>query len=233
MNRLTKFFVSLYPTAWRNRYESEFAALLEELNPKWRSSLDILKGAITMQLRTVSFGKIVIATGLVGLLLGLCAWLVIPNRYVSMSLIRINSPKELLTDRVLVMAQAALSRSALNTLVQKYDLYPQQRAKLPLEDILNQMRDAIRISPVQAFSHLSKQPFTAVHVEFIYSDPAKARLVVQDLTTRFDGEILDAPSLDRSPISPNWKPLAFIGLLAGLLSGLLLALILRRRPKPA
>jgi len=72
----------LYPSTWRNRYEAEFAALLEDVDPSWRTSLDILKGAIAMQLRTASFGRIVALTGLVGLMFGPGIWFVMPDQYV-------------------------------------------------------------------------------------------------------------------------------------------------------
>jgi len=42
MNRL----VRLYPSAWRERYEAEFVALLKERPPKAREGLDIIRGAI-------------------------------------------------------------------------------------------------------------------------------------------------------------------------------------------
>jgi hypothetical protein len=83
MNRWMKLFARLYPASWRNRYEGEFTALIEHVNPSWRTSLDILRGALAMQLRMFTFGKIVAVTGLAGLLSGLCAWLAIPNQYAS------------------------------------------------------------------------------------------------------------------------------------------------------
>src|SRR6266498_3918563 len=42
MNRL----VRLYPAPWRERYETEFVALLEERPPKALEGLDIIRGAI-------------------------------------------------------------------------------------------------------------------------------------------------------------------------------------------
>jgi len=146
MKRLTKLFARLYPASWRERYADEFDALLEEVNPGWRTSLDILKGAVGMQVKTFGvakliagacmagllaslallvampmagltvglfagvllalvqhfgsaisllrrFGVTVTIGGLTGLLIGLCAWLVIPKQFQSIALIAVTSPK--------------------------------------------------------------------------------------------------------------------------------------------
>ena len=71
MRRLTRFLTRLYPAAWRKRYEAELDALLEDVKPGWRPLLDILRGAVVMQLRAGSFWRIVAISGLAGLLIGL------------------------------------------------------------------------------------------------------------------------------------------------------------------
>jgi hypothetical protein len=124
MSRLVKLLVRLYPFSWRNRYEAEFEALLEDVPPTWRGSVDILKEAVAMQLRRMS---VVAFGGLAGLLLGLCVFLAIPNTYVSKSLIvleRQSTNRKGYTDRVRIMAVNVLSRSTLATLIHTYQLYP-------------------------------------------------------------------------------------------------------------
>ena len=39
----------LYPKRWRERYGDEFAALIEDSRPDFRSFVDVLKGAVKMQ----------------------------------------------------------------------------------------------------------------------------------------------------------------------------------------
>jgi len=54
MKRLTQILMWLYPATWRNRYEVEFEALLEDVEPNWRTMMDISKGgAVAIQLRTL------------------------------------------------------------------------------------------------------------------------------------------------------------------------------------
>ena len=66
MSRWMKLLVRMYPVSWRGRYEAEFAALLEEVQPSWRGSFDILKGAVAMQLRTIRLGKSFVLLGVLG-----------------------------------------------------------------------------------------------------------------------------------------------------------------------
>ena len=81
MKRLIQFVARLYPKSWRERYGSEFAALLEEVNPDWRTSVDILRGALEMQITIWSFNKILLAAGLAGALAAFAAsfWIAKPN----------------------------------------------------------------------------------------------------------------------------------------------------------
>ena len=81
MRRLMQALIRLYPASWRSRYATEFSALLEDITPTARTLLDIVGGAIAMQLRTPSPLKLVVTTGLVGLAVGSLVWLATPNFY--------------------------------------------------------------------------------------------------------------------------------------------------------
>ena len=80
MKRLIRIVAGLYPRSWQERYGAEFAALLDEVNPDWRTSVDILKGALEMQMKTWNFGKIFLAAGVAGVLAGAGARFAIPAR---------------------------------------------------------------------------------------------------------------------------------------------------------
>jgi hypothetical protein len=51
MKCLIRLASALYPSSWRRRYGPEFEALLDEVKPGLRQLIDVLKGAIAMQLR--------------------------------------------------------------------------------------------------------------------------------------------------------------------------------------
>ena len=53
MKRIEYWLLSLYPRAWRKRYEEEFVALLEQYTPSWRDLLDIFFCALHEQIFTL------------------------------------------------------------------------------------------------------------------------------------------------------------------------------------
>src|ERR1700704_2772792 len=82
--RLIRFAGRLYPASWRRRYGVEFEALIEYASRDWRDVLDVLLGAVKMQLTMWSFGKIAASFGAAGALLwsGLL-FITMPDKYTS------------------------------------------------------------------------------------------------------------------------------------------------------
>jgi hypothetical protein len=149
-------------------------------------------------------------------------------------------------------ARTVLARSTLTAIIQKYGLYSAKQAKMPLENVVTEMKNSIRMSPAVAIGPAPRrQTVSAFEIQFIYKDPAVAQRVTEDLVSSFMEyglenalrtgqtdyrpltlELLDAPSLPTVPSSPKLLALAIAGLAAGLVVGFLLALF-RRSPKPA
>src|SRR5262249_32765100 len=78
-----------------------------------------------------------------------------------------------------------LSRTSLSNIIQQpnLDLYKRDRARMPLEDVIENMRHdiGIQIDPTHSVAGRS----LAFHVQFIYRDRVKAQATVQALITRF------------------------------------------------
>jgi len=252
IGRLMKLLVRLYPTSSRNRYEAEFAALLEEVQPSWRSSFNILTGAIAMQLRLASLTKILAFTGVLGLLTGVFLLVILPREYASQSIILIKSIKPLSIEEagnaVKHSIQMALSDSALTRIINEYKLYPAKASKMPLSVIVREMKENITIEPISRPGSSGTQ----FSMRFSYGDPVIAQDVTDRLTSQLLGnlledavtkesigvampvmlELIDPARLDTAPIRPNPKVLCILGLVGGLTIGLVFALF-RRSPKPA
>jgi len=47
MKRLLRLAARAYPAAWRVRYGVEFEALLDEVKPRWRDIVDVLRRRTT------------------------------------------------------------------------------------------------------------------------------------------------------------------------------------------
>jgi uncharacterized protein involved in exopolysaccharide biosynthesis len=141
------------------------------------------------------------------------------------------------------MQTVILSRASLSEIIQRpsIDLYRRERARYPMEDLIQDMRSQdLHIEPVPALAEGKGHTSPAFRVSFEYPDRVKAQAVVRNLTTRFSElttrtagavliEVLTPASLPEKPIQPNRVAIMGIGLGVGLGLGILFA-FLRRRP---
>lgn len=120
-----------------------------------------------------SFLKFAAVLGAVGLVVGAAASLAGPKRYVSTGVVRVESEPGA-DDRFPQVVTEVLSRSSLAEIIQRpsLDLYRQERAHAPMEDIVQQMRQDIRVAPRQDGT---------VEISFSYADGAKAEATVRAL----------------------------------------------------
>jgi hypothetical protein len=236
---------------------------LEDRNPLTRDAFDIFLGALKMQMATWSFVRITVATAFVGILAAVGFTFTLPNRYGSKSFILVGPGRDASGRpidavgpddvRALLVSPAmvdTLSTDSLASLIQKYDLYPSERARMPLQAVTNQMRRDITILLLRP-SHSSEAGGLAV--EFSYYDPHVAQDVDQDLVShwvhadwvqRIDLAAAGHPqpptvfrvfraTLPQKPTFPNRKVFGAGGLLVGLAVGLTLAALARFRQKNA
>lgn len=215
-----KRLICLYPKAWRQRYGDEFAALLEELEPDWRMSADVLKGAFLMRMWSRNF-TILAVSGVLGALAALGASFAIPKKYVSKAVVKV-TPAEA-TGRIRPMSEVIMSRAGLLAIINNLSLYQTERSRMPLEDVVEVMRRNIRIKPSGA----------AFAVQFSYGDALSAQRVTGVLVSRYIEEnlreaqaaspltleLIDAPSLPVKPAAPRLSRIIVMGSLAGLALG--------------
>src|SRR3954453_7927705 len=125
-----------------------------------------------------------------------------PDTYVSTAVMRITPqqvPSNLvptsittqMAERLQQMQTEILSRGSLSEIIQKpsLDLYKKERLKLPMEDIVQEMRNKyIRISPLAdsgSGGGGGRRFASAFAVSFMYTDRYKAQAVVRELVTKF------------------------------------------------
>ena len=220
MRRAVRWAMRLYPGAWRRRYGAEFEALLEDVRPGGRELWDVAAGGLKMQMLGWTWRKTAAAFALAGAAVAGAVAARTPNVYVSTAVVRMGSGPE--ARRGLARAEGdVLSRSSLAAIIQQRGLYPEERKRQPLEDIVQAMRNRhIRIAPVEG----------GLAVSFSYPDRATAQQVTGDLTSRLlesavTGrnpmrlEVLNGASLPEAPVSPNRPAIVGAGLAAGLALG--------------
>jgi len=197
MRRWIALAAGLYPRGWREEYGEEFRALLDDVKPGWRVFANVLRGALTMQIAKGTEWKVAAAITAAGAIVAAAISFTVPPRYVSSAVIqfaprpdplRPASPlaiQERAADRLAQMETDILSRGSLAEIIQlpALDLYKKERYRIPMEDIVLQMRRDIRIEPLPRADG-GMAPFV-FRVSFANPDQFKAQAVVRHLATKF------------------------------------------------
>jgi uncharacterized protein involved in exopolysaccharide biosynthesis len=230
MKRVVKLLIRLYPAWWRRRYGEELEALLEDSGSGSRDLWDLLRGAMEMQMKTWSFGRIVTVCGIAGLVLAGTVAFSMPYRYRSTAVLK-SMPARTSAEWD-ALDRAAFTPQALSNIIRREHLY----SDAPVEDTIDRMRRAIRLEPAAP---------ELMQVSFAYEDAAQAQRISQDLVDRLitanleishsinpNGEVLQlvvAADQPKRQMERKRYGLAGLGLPVGLLFGVVLALIQRRR----
>lgn len=95
--------------------------------------------------------------------------------------------------RIQVISQRVMTRSNLEPLIEKYDLYKEDRADEPLEVVLEMMRGSIHVDPISAsvIDPRSGQPTTATiafSVAFTYESAEIAQKIANELVSLYLNE---------------------------------------------
>jgi len=246
MKRTLKFLARFYPESWRRRYGAEFDALLEDANPSLHDAFDILWGALKMQMTTKwGFGKTIFACSLGGIIVAAAITVAIPVHYVSQDMLTV-IPADDTSLRVLDHLNGAryepsgrdiFNQESLGEIIHKYNLYPHERAHLPLGEVIDNMRRGISVRPVAPAWPGSGDTLTFA-IAFDYPDRQLAEDVGGRLLSAFIKDDLNGPHSRSNfalrqglaiPVGPNRAVLAGEGLLVGLLGGAIVAFAARRR----
>jgi len=97
-----------------------------------------------------------------------------------------------MTDRINSMATEILSRNVLTTIINNFGLYPSERKRLPMEDVVELMHSNVKIIPMMAGA--SGRAVPAFTVQYSYGDRLLVTKVVQNLQSRF----IDQSQINRS-----------------------------------
>jgi polysaccharide chain length determinant protein (PEP-CTERM system associated) len=123
----------------------------------------------------------------------------LPNRYTSQTLVLVEQQKvpdnfvkpvvaEDWNQRLITMQEQILSRSRLEPIILKYDLYHQELGKATMEDVLERMRKAILVNPLKGDSG----GVPGFYISFTASDPKIAQKVCGEITSIFMDENVKA-----------------------------------------
>ena len=193
--------------------------------------------------------KVVAAVALAGALAAGVFAFRTPDRYVSTAVMRLIPAGQAIgdgqraLDRLVELQQKVLSRESLGEIITQpaFDLYREDRKRMPLEDVVENMRNkALRFQLMQTQG--GSVPAFSISCE--YPDNLKAQAVARELAYRFyrqniaiqraqgpsaqeNLEVIDPASLPGRPFYPNRPVAVGVGLLGGAVLGLLAVLVWR------
>ena len=216
MKRLLRLAARLYPSAWRSRYGDEFAALLDDVDARWRDVLNVLTGALTMQIR--NFGVIPAALTLAGAIAGFAAAATMPQLYRSSVTLRLSGADPMITRSLLESAFGHDTSSRVNV--------PPSRIEVLVNDSRGAAAAGTRTLYMATLDPDPRQAQRATQRLLDGLDKATASLTTSNPPIRL--ETIVAPNLPNAAVSPNRIALAGTGGGIGLLLGGLTAWLRRR-----
>ncbi|MGB7847642.1 MAG: Wzz/FepE/Etk N-terminal domain-containing protein [Candidatus Acidiferrum sp.] len=128
--------------------------------------------------------------------LGLTATYVLPKKYTSSTLVLVELPtvptdivKPVVTDdlnhRLGSMKEQILSRSRLQPIIEKFNLYPQKRGNAHMEDLVEQLRKAVEVELIQPMQgSVNRQP-PGFQVSVTLDNAQLAQQVCTEITSLF------------------------------------------------
>ena len=143
-------------------------------------------------------GWLILGSAVLCFLLGLGLTYVIPQKYVSQTLILIEEQKvpedivkpvvnEDLGERLASMKEQILSRSRIQPIIEKYNLY--SAGHMTMDDRVDQTRKAIDIKPIRS-TITNNKGLPGFFITFTAKDAHTAQLVCGEITTLFLNENL-------------------------------------------
>jgi polysaccharide biosynthesis transport protein len=122
-----------------------------------------------------------------------------PDTYVSSATIRV-VPSQIpesyvptninvqMSQRINAMYQTISSRANLTNIINLYNLYPKDKQRKPMEDIVEEMHKSIGIGNVTSVSRGAREEISAFQITFKYDNRITAQKVTADLVSRFISE---------------------------------------------
>jgi len=128
--------------------------------------------------------------------MGLAASMVLPKKYTSSTLVLVEQPtvpkdliKPVITDdlnqRMASMKAQILSRSRLELIINKFNLYPSQRATTHMEDLVEKLKLVINVELIQPMAGAADREPPGFNVSVTFDNPLLAQQICQEITSMF------------------------------------------------
>jgi polysaccharide chain length determinant protein (PEP-CTERM system associated) len=120
----------------------------------------------------------------------------LPKKYTSQTLVLVAKPTvpteyvrpvvtEDLNQRLASMKQQILSRTRLEPVLEKFDLYHEDRNKVHVEDLVERLRTTIEISPLEPMAGTQDRSLAGFNVSVTFNNPQTAQQICTEITSMF------------------------------------------------
>jgi len=128
--------------------------------------------------------------------LGTLAAMVLPKKYMSQTMVLVEQPtvsdkivppviNEDLSRRLESMQQQILSRSRLQPVIEKLNLYPGERGKVHMEDLVDRLRSSVKITPLEPMAGTQNRQFPGFYINVTFSSGQLAQQICTEITSMF------------------------------------------------
>jgi len=128
--------------------------------------------------------------------LGLGAALVLPKRYTSQTMVLVEQPTvgpdyvkpvvtEDLNHRLASMKEQILSRTRLQPIIEKFGLYAEVRGRVHVEDLVERLRTAVEIKPLEPTPGTQSRQLPGFYVAVTFDNPQIAQQICTEITSMF------------------------------------------------
>ena len=144
------------------------------------------------------FWWIIPLTVATSLLIAMVLTVVLPKKYTSKTVVLVDQPtvssdivkpvvNEASNQRLASMQEEILSRTRLQPIVEKFNLYPDQRGNAHMEDLVLSLRDVIKVEPLQSMPGTTDRnnQLPGFQVSVTFDDPQTAQRICSEITTMF------------------------------------------------
>jgi polysaccharide chain length determinant protein (PEP-CTERM system associated) len=132
-------------------------------------------------------------------LLTIVAWVtanVLPKRYTSQTMVLVEQPSvsekyvdpvvsDDLNHRLASMQEKILSRSRLQPIIENLNLYPQDKGRMHIDDLVERLRSAITIKPVESMQGTGPRQLPGFYITATFDNPQLAQRVCTEITSMF------------------------------------------------
>lgn len=128
--------------------------------------------------------------------LGILVATQLPKKFTSQTLVLVAKPtvptdivkpvvNEDLNQRLASMKQQILSRTRLEPVLDKFDIYREDRKKVHVEDLIERLRTAIEISPLEPMAGTQDRTMAGFNVSVTFNNPQTAQQICTEITSMF------------------------------------------------